>query len=202
MKKIAVIVGAVVFLLLLSSCASGPKVSRVDASTQTDLSGYWNDTDVRIVCRTLIDSCLNSARIDQVRNDKKRTPTVIIGRFKNDSSEHIDTEIITINMRNAIINNGKLEFVAGGNTRDDIRAERQDQQSNASEATAASLANETGADFMLTGSVKTIVDRAGNQTARTYLVTAELTDIETNRIVWSDQNSEIKKVIVRPKNKL
>jgi uncharacterized protein (TIGR02722 family) len=202
MKKIAVIVGAVVFLLLLSSCASGPKVSRVDASTQTDLSGYWNDTDVRIVCRTLIDSCLNSARIDQVRNDKKRTPTVIIGRFKNDSSEHIDTEIITINMRNAIINNGKLEFVAGGNTRDDIRAERQDQQSNASEATASSLANETGADFMRTGSVKTIVDRAGNQTARTYLVTAELTDIETNRIVWSDQNSEIKKVIVRPKNKL
>jgi len=202
MKKIAGIAGAGFFLLLLSSCVSTPKVSRVDASTQTDLSGYWNDTDVRIVCRTLIDSCLNSARIDQIRKDKKRTPTVIIGRFKNDSSEHIDTEIITINMRNAIINNGKLEFVAGGDTRNDIRAERQDQQSNASEATAASLANETGADFMLTGSVKTIIDRAGNQTARTYLVTAELTDIETNRIVWSDQNSEIKKVVVQPKNKL
>ena len=202
MKKIAGIAGAVLFLLLLSSCASGPKVSRVDASTQTDFSGYWNDTDVRIVCKTLIDSCLDSARIDQVRRDKKRTPTVIIGRFKNDSSEHIDTEIITINMRNAIINSGKLEFVAGGNTRDDIRAERQDQQSNASEATAAGLAKETGADFMLTGSVKTIVDKAGNQTARTYIVTAELTDIETNRIVWSEQNSEIKKVVVQPKNKL
>jgi uncharacterized protein (TIGR02722 family) len=202
MKKIAGIVSAGLFLLLLSSCASTPKVSRVDASTQTDLSGYWNDTDIRIVCRTLIDSCLNSERIDQVRRDKKRTPMVIIGRFKNDSSEHIDTEIITINMRNAIINSGKLEFVASGDTRNDIRAERQDQQSNASEATAASLANETGADFMLTGSVKTIVDRAGNQTARTYLVTAELTDIETNRIVWSDQNSEIKKVVVQPKNKL
>jgi uncharacterized protein (TIGR02722 family) len=202
MKKIAGTVSAVLFLLLLSSCASTPKVSRIDASTQTDLSGYWNDTDVRIVCRTLIDSCLNSARIDQVRRDKKRTPTVIIGRFKNDSSEHIDTEIITINMRNTIINSGTLEFVASGNTRDDIRAERQDQQSNASEATAAGLAKETGADFMLTGSVKTIVDKAGNQTARTYIVTAELTDIETNRIVWSDQNSEIKKVVVQPKHKL
>jgi uncharacterized protein (TIGR02722 family) len=202
MKKITGIVGAVLLLLLISSCASTPKVSRIDASTQTDLSGYWNDTDIRIVCRTLIDSCLNSARIDQVRRDKKRTPTVIIGRFRNDSSEHIDTEIITINMRNAIINNGKLEFVTSGDTRDDIRAERQDQQSNASEDTAASLAKEIGADFMLTGSVKTIVDRAGNQTARTYLVTAELTDIETNRIIWSDQNSEIKKVVVQPKNKL
>jgi uncharacterized protein (TIGR02722 family) len=200
MKKLAGIVG--VILLLFSSCASTPKVTRVDASTQTDLSGYWNDTDIRIVCRTLIDSCLNSARIDQVRRDKRRTPTVIIGRFRNDSSEHIDTEIITINMRNAIINNGKLEFVTSGDTRDDIRAERQDQQSNASEDTAASLAKEIGADFMLTGSVKTIVDRAGNQTARTYLVTAELTDIETNRIIWSDQNSEIKKVIVQPRNKL
>ena len=202
MKKFAGVIGAALFLLLLSSCASGPKVSRIDASAQTDLSGRWNDTDVRIVCKTLIESCLNSATIDQVRRDKKRTPTVIIGRFKNDSNEHIDTEIITINMRNAIINSGKLEFVASGDTRDDVRAERQDQQSNASEATAAGLAKETGADFMLTGSVKTIVDKAGNQTARTYLVTAELTDIETNRIVWSDQNSEIKKVVVQPKNKL
>ncbi len=155
-----------------------------------------------IVCKALIDSCLNSNGVNQAINAKRgETPTVIVGRFKNESSEHIDTEIITTNMRSAIINSGVLEFVAGGNTRDEIRAERQDQQSNASEDTAAALGYEIGADFMLTGSVKTIIDRAANQTVRTYIVTAELTNIETNRIIWTEQNSEIKKMITRARNK-
>jgi len=202
MKKILVIVGVVLFVF--ASCASGaPKVQRVDSSTQTDLSGYWNDTDVRLVCKSLIDDCLNSPRVDQAIKAKRgKTPTVIVGRFKNDSSEHIDTTIISTIMEQTIFNSGKLDFVAGGSTRDDIRKERQDQQSNSSEATAKALANETGADFMLTGSVKAMVDKAGNQTVRTYFVTAEMTNIETNARMWIGQNSEIKKVIVQPKNKL
>jgi uncharacterized protein (TIGR02722 family) len=203
MKKIAGIVGAVLFLLLLSSCASGPKVSRVDASTQTDLSGYWNDTDVRIVCESLINDCLNSPRVDQaIRAKGGKTPVVLVGSFRNESSEHIDTSIIASTMEVTIFNSGKLDFVAGGSTRDELRAERQEQQSSASEATAAKLANETGADFMMFGSVKTIIDKAGNQTVRTYFVTAEMTNVETNQRMWMGQNNEIKKIIVQPKNKL
>jgi len=203
MKNIAGIVGAVLFLLLLSSCATGPKVSRVDASTQTDLSGYWNDTDVRIVCQSLIDDCLNSPRVDQaIREKRGKTPVVLVGSFRNESSEHIDTSIIASTMEVAIFNSGKLDFVAGGSARNELRAERMDQLSNASEATAANWANETGADFMMFGSVKTIVDKAGNQTVRTYFITAEMTNVETNQRMWMGQNNEIKKVIVQPKNKL
>jgi uncharacterized protein (TIGR02722 family) len=199
MKKFICIFGAV---LLLSSCASGAKVSRVDAGTQTDISGYWNDTDVRLVCKTLIDDCLNSPRVDQSIKAKGGTPFVIIGRFRNDSSEHIDTSIITGIMEQTIFNSGKLDFVAGGGVRDALRAERQDQLSNSSEETAASLGNETGADYMLTGSVKAIVEKEGNMTVRTYFVTAEMTSIETNQRIWIGQNNEIKKVITRPKAKL
>jgi uncharacterized protein (TIGR02722 family) len=202
MKKFLGIVG--VILLVFASCASsGTNVKRVDAGTQTDLSGYWNDTDVKIVCKSLIDDCLNSPRVDQaIKAKKDKTPTVIVGRFKNDSSEHIDTSIISSIMEQTIFNSGKLDFVAGGSTRDELRAERQDQQSNASESTTSRLANETGADFMLTGSVKAIVDKAGNQTVRTYFVTAEMTNIETNQRMWIGQNSEIKKIITQAKNKL
>jgi len=203
MKKLLGIVGVVLFVF--ASCASGggaPKVQRVDASTQTDLSGYWNDTDVRIVCKSLLDDCLNSPRVDAAIKAKRKTPMVIVGRFKNDSSEHIDTTIISTIMEQTIFNSGKLDFVAGGSTRDELRKERQDQQSNASEATAKALANETGADFMLTGSVKAMVDKAGNQTVRTYFVTAEMTNIENNQRMWIGQNSDIKKIIVQAKNKL
>jgi len=54
---------------------------------------------------------------------------------------------------------------------------------------------------MLTGSVMTIVDRAENQTVRTYFITAELTNIETNARLWMAQNNEIKKIITRPRNR-
>jgi uncharacterized protein (TIGR02722 family) len=192
----------VVALVLFASCSSNPKVTRVDSGTQVDLSGLWNDTDVRIVCDSLIKACLDSPRVAQEIARRGGTPTVLVGSFKNDSDEHIDTSIISSTMEIAIFNSGKLDFVAGGGTREELRAERQDQQGNASEATAAALANETGADFLLTGSVKTIIDRAGGTATRTYFVNAELTNIETNARMWMDQNNEIKKIIQTPKSKL
>jgi uncharacterized protein (TIGR02722 family) len=200
MKSYLVVLGAA--LLLLSSCASAG-VRQVDTGTQTDLSGYWNDTDVKIVCEALIKDCLNSPRVDQtIRAMGTKTPVVLVGRFRNESSEHIDTGIITSTMETAIFNSGKMDFVAGGSTRDELRAERQEQQSNASEATASALANETGANFMLFGSVKTIIDKAGNQTVRTYFINAEMTNVETNQRMWMATNSDIKKIITQAKNKL
>lgn len=194
-------------VLAVSACNSNPKVKRVDADSQIDLSGRWNDTDVRKVCDSLITDCLNSDRVAQFiqrfsGQHDGRLPTVIVGSFKNNSSEHIDTSIISKTMEIAIVNSGKLEFVAGSDTRTEIRAEREDQQTNASESTASALANETGANFMLTGAVKMIEDRSGNASVRSYFVSAELTNIETNTRLWMGENNEIKKLITRPKAKL
>jgi len=200
MKKIVVVLS---IFLILAACGTTTSVRRVQSGTEADLSGYWNARDVRIVCDSLIRDCLSSARVEQaIRAAGSRKPTVIVGRFRNESSEHIDTSIISSIMENVIFNSGKLDFVAGGSTRDDVRQERQDQQSNASEDTAAALGREIGADFILTGSVRTIVDREGNRSIRTYFVTAELSNIETNARIWMGQNNEITKVIVRPNNRL
>jgi uncharacterized protein (TIGR02722 family) len=201
MKKFFGVMGAVFFLL--ASCASGPEVSRVDPNTQKDLSGHWNDTDVKIVCESLVNDCLNSPRVSQaITALRGKTPMVLVGTFTNATMDHIDTSIIVSRIETAIFNSGKMDFVAGGSIREKLRAERQDQLYNASEETVASLANETGANFMLFGSVRTIVDKAGNQTVRTYYVSAEMTNIETNQRIWMGENSQIKKVIVQRKNKL
>jgi hypothetical protein len=141
---------------------------------------------------------LESPRVSQEIARKGRLPVILIGSFRNESDEHIDTSIISKTMEIAIFNSGKADFVAGGDTRQELRAERLDQEGNASEDTAAALGNETGADFLLTGTVKTIVDRAGKTAARTYFVSAELSNIETNSRLWMDQNSEIKKIIKTP----
>ncbi|GMO11552.1 MAG: hypothetical protein Ta2A_20260 [Treponemataceae bacterium] len=190
------------FAVLGASCSSMPKVTRLNADKQVDVSGLWNDTDVRKVCKGLIEDFLASPRAKEAIAAKRTTPTVLVGYIKNDSMEHIDTSIISNRMEVVIFNSGKLDFVAGGNTRDQLRSERQSQQTYASEATAKKAAQEIGADFMLTGSIKTIVDEAGGKMVRTYYVTAEITDVETNRRIWMGENSEIKKLIKRPRASL
>ena len=206
MKNIIAII-CLALCIFVSACSGSPKVTRVDAGTQTDLSGRWNDTDVRIVCNSLLDSALSSRSIDTYikeysAKNRGAVPTIIVGRFRNTSSEHIDTGIISGIMRTTIINSGKLEFVEGGDTREDIRTERLDQQLNSGESTASALANETAAKFMLTGEVRSMEEKAGNTTSRVYYVTATITEIETNRVLWEDQNSEIKKIITQPRAKL
>ena len=197
-------VPAVMFLIvvLFSACSSDPKVTRVDPNTQIDLSGRWNDVDVRQVSSSLIDDCLNAPRVIQFIQQYSSShngslPACLVGTFRNDSSEHIDTSIISKAMERAIVNSGKMDFVAGGETLTEIRSERQDQLGNASEDTAAALGKETGAILLLTGSVKSIVDRAGNRTVRSYFVNAELTNIETRTRMWMGENSEIKKEITQ-----
>ena len=202
MKNKVVLIISVVVLFSLAACASNPKVTRVDSDTQVDLSGYWNDTDVRIVCESLINDCLSSPRVASFERRTGELPVIIVGSFRNQSDEHIDTSIIQKRMETAILNSGKADFVASSSERLELRDERTEQQSWSSEETAKALANETGADFMLIGSVKTIIDSAGKMATRTYFVYAELIDVETNRKLWIGENSEIKKIIKRPPAKL
>ena len=208
MKKeyFAVAIFALVFFML-SACASSPAgVQRIDASTQIDLSGRWNDADVRLVSTTLINDCLNSPRVAQFiqqysSRNNGRLPACLVGAFRNESSEHIDTGLIARNMEMAIVNSGKMDFVAGGETLDALRSERQGQLQYASDETMVSLANETGAILLLTGTVRLIVDRAGNVTTRSYFVNAELTNVETRTRLWMGSNDEIKKVVTQARTR-
>ncbi len=188
-------------VLLMAGCSS-TKVERVSADTVTDLSGYWNDTDVRIVAESLIRDCVNAPAITNYIRNNNKLPVVIVGNFRNDSDEHIDTSILTKKFETALINSGKVDFVASSSERGELRQEREEQQTWASEETAKRLANETGADFMLIGSVKTMVDQMDKTSTRTYWVYAELIDIESNRKLWLGENSEIKKVITKSKTRM
>lgn len=190
--------------VLSAGCASTPSVTRLEPGAIRDVSGYWNDTDLRIVCRSLIEDFETSPALNRaLEKSRGKAAKVIVGQFYNDSSEHIDTSIICDTMEDAIFNSGRLGVVAGGRRREELRNERLDQQRGFTrDSTAKSLSNETGADYVLSGSVKTIVDAADNRSVRTYYVRAQIIDLETNELVWSKQNANIKKEIVRPRVKL
>jgi uncharacterized protein (TIGR02722 family) len=200
MKKTILLV-CLAFAMLLSGC--GHTVKRVDSGTQMDLSGHWNDTDLRMASEFLIKECLTPPRLTSYYTTYGRLPVIIVGQFRNNSDEHIDTSILAQRLEASILSSGKAEFVVSGDLRNQIRSERADQQQGyTDDATMARLGREVGADFMLTGTVKTIVDMYDRTATRTYYITAELTDITTARRLWIGEYNEIKKVIKRPSARL
>ena len=197
-KKIILILASV---LVAFSVSAKTKVQRVNEKKSLDVDGYWHDTDVKTVCSTLIEDCIESPRVAKFEKKNGRVPVVIIGKIKNESSERIDTSIVAKRLQTEILNSGVLEFVASKDERDELRDEKADQADHSSIETAKEIDNEQGADFMLQGSVKTIVQKDGKYTARTYDVTVTLIDIETNRIVWQGQDTSIRKLIKNQKVK-
>lgn len=199
MKKLLSIF-ACALILILASCSS-TSVSRLDDTKVVDVSGYWNDTDIRIVCETLIDDCLNSNWADNYRRaNRGEYPYIVIGDVKNVSSDHIDTAIITKKLEIALIDNG-INVVADIGMRDQIVNERRRQQYEASDSTKAQLGNEIGATYLLQGSVRISVDALPGHSVRAYYVALELVDIETNKKVWVGEDS-VRKEIKRSKSSL
>jgi hypothetical protein len=182
-------------LSMLVSCASSSttKVARVDTGTDIDLSGRWNDGDSRRVADEMIMDALNQRWI-HTWEQQGRVPTVIVGRVANRSHEHINVETFTRNIQRALLNSGKVNFVADRKEREQIRDERDDQHGYAAMETRSFDGQEIGADLMMTGSINTIVDREGRRSVIFYQVNMELIEMETNRKVWIGEK-QIKKYV-------
>ena len=184
--------------LLISGCATGPTVTRTASDEVIDLSGRWNDTDSRLTAEAMVSSMLSGGWLERFSTDEGRPPVVIVGSVRNKSSEHIDAETFIKDIERELINSGRVTFVAAGAARDELRDEREDQQSNATQSTAAALAAETGADYMMQGVITSQTDAIDGKRATLYKVDMELISLENNQKVWID-TKEIKKLVEQKK---
>lgn len=193
MKNLIFLLAVTLVSLLTTSCSRS--VTRIDVGEQRDLSGRWNDTDSRLTSEEIADEALGGDWLSNFREKNKgEKPTVIVGFISNKSHEHIDAETFTKDIEKSFINTGKVRLVQGGKKREELRAERADQQENASVSTMKAWGMEIGADYIMQGSIKSIVDAYRKQKVVYYQIDLELTDIQTNEIVWIG-DKKIKKFI-------
>jgi uncharacterized protein (TIGR02722 family) len=185
---------ALALALLALGCSSAPTVARRDADEAIDLSGYWNDTDSRLVSEEMVEDALSNPWSTRASEALGRPPRVIVGRVRNRSQEHLDTRTFVKDLERAFVNSGRVDVVAAPDERDDIRAEREDQQTHASIESAKSMGKELGADFMLQGQIHSILDAVEGEQLRFYQVELELVDLESNRKVWIGQK-KLKKTV-------
>lgn len=183
MKRIALITLTVASVIFTSSC--GRQVTRVSTEDVIDLSGQWNNTDSREVAEEMTQTILNAPWIGNYQEEHQgKKPVVIVGMVQNKSHEHIEAEVFVKDIEQAFIKSQKVRLVQGGAKREELRGERADQQINASIATIKKFGLENGADYILQGSINSIVDSHKNKKVVYYQVNLELTDIQTGEVVW------------------
>lgn len=199
MKKWTVLsILALVTLVALTGCQT--KVKRVAVDETIDLSGRWNDSDSQLVSKEMVADFSIRPWVEEFSAKNNRKPVVIVGTVRNKSSEHIETETFTKDLERELINSGRVKFVANKFERGELRDERMEQQNWSSAETQKRIAAETGADYMLQGGIKTIIDQAGKKSVKFYQVDLEIIHLESNVKVWID-SKKIKKMVTKPRMK-
>lgn len=176
---------AVLTGLMLTGCAT--EVKRVGVEEVKDLSGNWNDTDSRLVSEEMIRDSMSTGWIKRHEQKSKKAPTVIVGNVRNLSHEHINTRTFVADLERAFVNSGLVDVVASKDERAGLREERQDMDTHASETSRKAAGNEAGADYMLMGTINTIIDASGNEQVRFYQIDLTLVSTVDNRKVWTGQ---------------
>jgi len=193
MRRIFIGTLVVLTIALINGCANR-KITRVDPNETIDLSGRWNDSDSRLVSEEMIGDLLTSAWIPRYLKANDKRPVVVVGLVENKSHEHINSETFIKDIEKAIIRDGNIRLVVAGEKRNELRKERAEQQDYASPETTKKWGKELGADFILQGTINSIVDSYKKQKVVTYQIDLQLTNIETNEVVWMG-DKKIKKQI-------
>ena len=193
---VARLTGGALVLLTIGACQTR-RVTRIEPSAVTDLSGRWNDTDSRLVANELVVQTLADGWARRYTDQHGgEAPTVIVGDFTNRTLEHIALGTFVKDIEKALITTGAARVVASREERRELRDERKDQQQYSRADTRARAGQELGARYALTGDVQAIEDVDGRERVVFYQVDATIVDLETNAKVWVGQH-KIKKYIER-----
>lgn len=192
-KKSAFLVFAAVILFMMTGCSATTRDISPDEVIHYD-EGY-DFSDKKAIVSDLVESLLNKPPLVS-RLDER--PVLIIYGVANRTSEHIETDGITDDIRQEIIQSGRARFV-NKVQRDNIAKESAYQYGgNVSAETRLTRARQVGAEYMVTGTLRSIKKKQPKQvrltkkTLQYYSLTLELTDLQTGLIEWTDSTEIVR----------
>lgn len=160
------------------------------------LDSKWNDSDARQTSEALVSSMLEKPWLSIYQKANQNRPIIIVGEIENRTGEHIDTKMISISIRNQLINSGRVRFLNASN-RGDISKEinYQNESGMVDRVHAQKPGKQLGAEFILSGYISSKEHTHPEIDFKTvyYQTDLTLTNLETSEIEFSEQ-FRIKKV--------
>lgn len=156
-------------LLMLTLTACSTTVSQAPPDTA---SGRGNDTNARVTAEAMIKDALEGPWVQRFAQVAGRKPAVTVGTVSDRTQARLNTQTFIEELERALMQSKQVQFVASTPQR---------QQ-------------ESGADFMLQGTIQVLGGQSDSTKAVVYQVDLELVDVASNVQVWRRQKQATKLV--------
>lgn len=183
-----ILIPVLAMLLLFAGCRASTTTYSAEDVIHYDES--YDASDKRKIVSALVEPLVQDtfplARYNQ-------RPVLVVYGIANRTSEHISTDGITDDIRMELLRSGKYTFV-NETQRANIEREMSYQYGgNVAQETRLQNARQLGAQYMLTGTLRSIEKKEPRQvrvhkrTLKYYSLNIEITNIETSVIEWADK---------------
>ncbi len=125
-------------------------------------------------------------------------PVVAIWPIKNDTSEHLDDQMLTLlsDMETELINGGVVAVVSRERQQEMMAEANMQQGADFNPAMAAQIGRQIGAQYFLTGKLQAVDERQKGERRVQYTLFMQVIEVE-NSLVRFQTKSERTKAIVR-----
>jgi len=171
---------------IISGCTVTTRTVSPDEVLHYDES--YDFSDKKTIVDALVKPLLAGAQIPET----SEKPILIVYDVANRTDEHISTEAITDDIREALLKSGRFRFV-NRLQRDNIANELDYQHGgNVAPGTRVQPGQQTGADYILSGTLYSIEKKEPRQVRlkkkelKYYKLNLELTNIKSSELIWTD----------------
>ena len=182
------LLSACLIALFLATVGCSPLSKRVDPDADDSLGGTGIDSgDVRAIANKMGAKILSTPEIARATS----APTIVLEPVRNGTRFVIDTDILLVKLRGQLLENanGRVRFLARDRL-DAIEKERAAKRDGV--FTASSEKALKGADFFLTGDLRSISKARDSKRSDYIVYSFQLIDAEDSTIIWEGQH-EVKK---------
>jgi uncharacterized protein (TIGR02722 family) len=188
-------IAGILLVAALAICGCAGKSVYVPPGETTQMDATFSDTDMRTMAQSMYNSL--QSRLVSIRPADAPLPIVGLLHIENNTSEHIDTDMIADKLQVELLRAGTMRFV----DRSRIKAMAKEFDLGGSgfvdPAQAKSAGQALGIDYFLYGQLGSIKKREGKKELNYYRVSMKLTDASTNEVVWAE-DYEVKKQYEKP----
>lgn len=192
-----VFLNVAVVVLSMMSC-TGPQAftrgSYEDPNTIEMLSDQFNENDLQLIAKKMVDSLATSSIMTQLQG----RPIIVVGKMKNSTSEHIDMKSLSDKILVQLTKTGRFAFQEKG-AREEIAQEYEYQGSGyVNPETAKGPGQQASADYLLTGEISSNIQEVGRDKLVYYKMTVKLNNLRSGVIDWTDEKELRKKFVKQP----
>lgn len=183
-------------LFILPGCRA--TVKEMKPTEEVRYGAEYSYTDLQVLSEEMASRILESKA-----GSRENPPVMLITGIENRTDEHIDVKALAYAIRNHLIKSGKFQFINEAQRKKLIKEMEYQEQGYISPETRIKMGRQVGADYILSGQLVSITAEQARQVRvkkkelRYYRLTLEITDINTNLIVWTDEQ-EIVREEARP----